>query len=272
MKNLLSRNNPKIKQIHHLLRQRKPRLETGLFVAEGIRHVGEACAARVAVEYLCYAPDLLTSDYAHQLIREQSDRGIPCYAVDTDTFTSLAGKENPQGILAVIRQPAWQLDDLSSRNFSWGVALVAPQDPGNIGTILRTIDSVGASGLLLLDDPRTSQFCADPYHPSSVRASMGAIFWYPLVSATFTSFVSWSQAHGYHIYGTSAHASMDYHAVDKFEFPLLLLMGSERQGLTPAQAEACQVMLRMPMQGRVTSLNLAVATGVMLYKIMDDFK
>ncbi len=267
MNNLLSRNNPKIKQIQQLLKQRKHRAESGLFVVEGIRHVGEACAAKANVEYICVAPEMLHSDFAIQLVQQQSDLGIPCYTVDKATFSRLASKDNPPGILAVVRQPHWQLDNLTMENFQWGVALVTPQDPGNIGSILRTIDAVDASGLLLLDDPVNNQFCADPYHPASVRASMGAIFWYPLVTTTFTDFVLWARAQGYHIIGTSAHASTDYQTVEEFKLPLILLMGSEREGLTPEQSNACEVMLRMPMKGRVTSLNLSVATGVMLYSI-----
>ena len=269
MTTLTSRNNPKIKQIRQLLGQRKERDATGLFVVEGIRHVGEAIAARAHVDYICYAPDLLTSDFAHQLVEEQSQLGIPCFAVDGDTFSSLAGKDNPQGIIAVVQQPHLTLDTLSLKNFSWGVALVAPQDPGNIGTILRTIDAVSASGLILLDDPAYKQYSADPYHPSSVRASMGSIFWYPLISATFSEFLPWVKANGYKIYGTSAHATQDYRQVEHFERPFILLMGSEREGLIPSQSTVCDGMLRIPMQGRVTSLNLAIATGVMLYSISD---
>lgn len=268
MTNLTSRNNPKIKQIHQLLSQRKQRDSSGLFVVEGIRPVGEACSAHADVAYICYAPEMLTSEYALQMIREQSDQGVQCLAVDKPTFIDLVSKENPQGILAVVRQPDLRLDALSSKILEWGVALVAPQDPGNIGTILRTIDAVSAGGLLLLDDPDNGKYCADPYHPSSVRASMGAIFWYPVVRTTFTAFASWARAQGYHIYGTSAHANTDYQAIDKYEFPLILLMGSEREGLTATQSAACEVMLRMPMKGHVTSLNLAVATGVMLYSIL----
>jgi len=269
MMTLLSRNNPRVKQVRKLLVQRKERDSARLFVVEGIRHVGEAIAAHASVEYLCYAPDLLTSDFARQLIHDQSQLGIPCLAVDGDTFTSLAGKDNPQGIIAVAHQPRMQLDSFTGENFKWGVALVAPQDPGNIGTILRTIDAVGANGLLLLDDPANNQYSTDAYHPSSVRASMGAIFWYPIVSATFSEFVQWVKAHGFTIYGTSAHATQDYHQVECFKQPLVLLMGSEREGLTPFQSVICDVMLKIPMQGRVTSLNLAVATGVMLYSISD---
>ena len=269
MTTLTSRNNPKIKQIRQLLGQRKERDATGLFVVEGIRHVGEAIAAQTSVDYICYAPDLLTSDFATQLIQEQTQRGISCFAVDRETFTGLSGKENPQGILAVVKQLHLKLESLTPKKFSWGVALVAPQDPGNIGTILRTIDAVSASGLILLDDPANKQFSSDPYHPNSVRASMGSIFWYPLISTTFSEFLPWAKGDGYKIYGTSAHATRDYRQVEHFEAPFILLMGSEREGLTPSQSVVCDVMLKIPMRGRVTSLNLAIATGVMLYSIWD---
>lgn len=269
MTTLTSRSNPKIKQVRQLLGQRKERERSGLFVAEGIRHVGEAVAAHARVEYICYSPDLLTSDFANKLIDEQSLQGTPCLAVDGDTFTGMAGKENPQGILAVIHIPQLKLDSLSPVNFPWSVALVAPQDPGNIGVILRTIDAVGASGLLLLDDPTHNQYSTDPYHPNSVRASMGAIFWHPLITANFTDFVHWVRTNGVKIYGTSAHAAQDYRQVDQFEQPMVLLMGSEREGLTPSQSAVCDVMLNIPMQGRVTSLNLAIATGLMLYTIFE---
>ncbi len=272
MTTLLSRNNPRVKQIRQLLGQRKERDSTGLFAVEGIRHVGEAIAAHASVEYLCYAPDLLTSDFANQLILDQSQLGVPCLAVDGDTFSSLAGKDNPQGIIAVVRQPRIQLDNLLVENFKWGVALVAPQDPGNIGTILRTIDAVGASGLLLLDDPANDQYSTDPYHPSSVRASMGAIFWYSIVSATYSEFAQWVKSNGFTLYGTSAHASLDYRKVECFEQPLILLMGSEREGLTASQSSVCDVMLKIPMHGRVTSLNLAIATSVLLYSISDKLR
>jgi len=244
-----------------LAQQRKARAASGLFVVEGIRHVGEAIAAGAAVEYLCYAPDLLTSEFALRLVAEQEGCGLPCYAVKPEVFASLAEKDHPAGILAVVRMRTERLEDLSPQNFPWGVALDAPQDPGNIGSILRTIDAAGASGLLLLGQ------AADPYHPSAVRASMGAIFWHPVVTATFEAFTAWAGRHAYHLYGTSAHASQDYREA-RYEKPCILLMGSERQGLSEAQAAACHTLLRMPMQGRVTSLNLAIATGVMLYEML----
>lgn len=148
-------------------------------------------------------------------------------------FKSISGRENPQGILAVVEQPTVELQTLNTNNFPWGVALVAPQDPGNIGSIIRTIDAVASSGLILLDGG------ADPYHPNSVRASMGTLFWHPLVSTTFDDFTLWTRQHGFVIYGTSAHAEEDYRDVAHFKRPMILLLGSERDGLTTDQCGIC---------------------------------
>ena len=269
MKTLTSKGNPRVKQIRALLTQRKERQASGLFVAEGIFHVGEACAAGAKLELICYSPEKLKSDFAQQLIREQESRGIECLAVSDELFASLAEKDNPPGILAVVHQSHLGLEELTSQTFQRGVALTAPQDPGNIGSILRSIDAAGASGLLLLDDPAHDQYCADPYHPSSVRASMGALFWLPVVKCKFDDFRGWVKPRGYTVYGTSAHASLDYCQVERYQQPLVLLMGSEREGLFPDQATVCNVMVKLPMQGHVTSLNLATATGIMLYKILE---
>jgi RNA methyltransferase, TrmH family len=257
-----SHSNVKIKQVR-ALRQRKARQETGLFLVEGIRHVGEAIEAKAPVEAIFYAPDLLDSPFARNLVEQQLQNGMPCYATTPEVFDTLADKENPQGILAVVRQVEQDLEDLTPTNFPWGVALVTPQDPGNLGTILRTVDAVGASGVLLLDSN------LDSYHPSAVRASMGALFWYPVVSASFQAFIHWVKLHGYHVFGTSAHGTMDYRSVENYASPRILLMGSERLGLTAEQAGVCECLVRMPMRGRATSLNLSIAAGIMLYAMLE---
>lgn len=269
MTSITSRSNPKIKLVRQL-RQRKRRQETGQFLVEGIHHVGQAIEAAASqrtgltLETILYAPDLLTSDYARQLIEQGSLLGIPCHAVSGEVFTTIADKDNPQGILAVASLSQKAITDLTPQEHPWMVALVSPQDPGNIGTILRTIDAVGASGLLLLEGG------ADPTHPNAVRASMGALFWHPLIQASFAEFAAWSHQHGYHVYGSSAHGSQDYRLIDSFERPMVLLLGSEREGLTTEQRAHCQHLLRLPMQGRVSSLNLAVAAGILLYEMLSN--
>ena len=257
---ITSTANPHIKQIR-ALSQRKQREAMGLCVAEGIFHVGEALAAG-DVAYLVYAPDVLVSPFGRELVSTAEAAGTPVYAVTADVMAAVADKDNPQGLLAVVNQRRARLEEFAPASHPWPVALVAPQDPGNVGAILRTIDAVGASGLLLLDGG------VDVYHPAAVRASMGAVFHLPVARATFAQFAAWARAGGYTIVGTSAHGRGDYRAA-AYTLPLVLLMGSEREGLSAEQTAACDLLLRLPMRGRARSLNLAAATAVFLYLIHD---
>ncbi|MEW5828053.1 MAG: RNA methyltransferase [Chloroflexota bacterium] len=271
---ITSRGNPLVKQAR-ALRQRKARQESGLFLVEGIHHVGEAVEAGWDVEAILYAPERLTSDFALRLVDEQSRRGVRCQPLSAEVFDSLAEKDNPQGLVALVRQRAWTLrpaypsgaaqgDALSllPLNFRFGAALVSPQDPGNLGAILRTIDAAGADGLFVLDGG------VDIYHPSCIRASMGTIFSTPLAQAGFDEFVTWARGKNLRLVGASAKASADYRTLDVSQ-PSVLVLGSEQKGLTPEQVAACDVTVSLPMRGRASSLNLAVAAGILLYALGD---
>lgn len=260
MELITSSSNPRVKQVRALA-QRKHREAAGLCVAEGIFHAGEAYASG-DVAYLVYAPDLLISPFGRELVDRASASGTPVYSVSSAIMNAIAGKENPQGLLAVVRQRRTLLESLRPDTHPWLVAVVAPQDPGNTGTILRTIDAVGASGLLLLDGG------VDVYHPAAIRASMGAVFHLPVAAASFAAFAEWARRNGYRVYGTSARADVDYRSAG-YSRPLVLLMGSEREGLSAEQTAVCDTLIRLPMHGHAGSLNLAVATGVFLYAIYD---
>ena len=262
MEQITSRSNSKIKAAR-ALRKRKYRASSASFLVEGIHHVGAAIEADATLETIFYAPDLIKGKFALEMIERATEQGIPCYPTSSEVFATLAAKDNPQGILAVVRQSQETLAGLNPESFSWGVACVSPQDPGNVGTILRTIDAVGASGLILIDEG------VDAYHPTAVRASMGAVFRYPVVSAPFPEFAQWVKGHKYHVFGSSARGSLDYRQVVDYQRPLILLLGSEQQGLTKEQAEICQGVVSVPMHGEVTSLNLAVAAGVLLYGMLE---
>ena len=255
---ITSASNPLIKQAR-ALHQKKARDESGLFLVEGILHVGEAAEAGWEIETLIYCPDRLKSGFGRELVDRLEKKNLRCVPVSEAAFESFAEKENPQGIAALVRQKRAALKDFPA--FSLVVALVSPQDPGNVGTILRTIDAVGADGLLLLDGG------ADPYHSSVVRASMGALFWKPFVSASFAEFAVWAKKGGYRVIGTSAHATMTVQQVKLGPQPTILLLGSEQKGLSQEQMSVCDDLLALPMRGRATSLNLAVAAGVFLYSI-----
>lgn len=252
---ITSLSNPLIKQARGL-RQRKARSESGLFLVEGIHHVGEAVEASWEVETLIYAPDLLTSGFAKDLISRLYAKSQP---VSVHVIESLTGKENPQGILALVHQKKNQLDDLKQSLHV--VVLVSPQDPGNVGTVLRTMDAVGAEVLFLLNGG------VELYHPTVVRASMGTLFWTPVVQTSFDEFALWARSGNYQLIGTSAHADTDYHSLIP-KLPWALVFGNEQKGLSSRQMDACDVTISLPMQGRTSSLNLSVAAGILLYQFL----
>jgi TrmH family RNA methyltransferase len=259
---ITSSSNPLVKQIR-ALRLHKPRQESGLFVVEGIHHVGEAIEAGWRIETLAYAPDQLTSEYGRQLVEQQIRHKGRCVALSADLFSTVADKENPQGILAVVHQQTRALEQMTSENFKTGAALVSPQDPGNVGAILRSLDAVGADGLILLEGG------VDPFHPVCVRASMGTIFWKQLAQASFVDFLQWARKNGYRLIGSSAHAKTGYRVYQPSAQATILVLGSEQKGLAHEQLAACDDTLSLPMNGRVSSLNLAVAAGILLYRLFD---
>ncbi len=254
---ITSLSNPLIKQVRKL-RQRKERAESGLFLVEGIHHVGAVIEAGWPVQIVLYDPERLVSDFGRDLVNRLEQRQIRIQALSTKVMESIAEKDHPSGLLAVVAQRRLSLADLVPHQIRYAVALVAPQDPGNVGAILRTMDAVGASALFLLNGG------VDPYHPSLVRASMGALFWIPTVSASFEEFVAWARRHQLSLIGASPHAPLSYRA---YRPPKRwgLLFGSEQKGLSPDQVEACDQTISLPMRGRLDSLNLAVAVGVLLY-------
>ncbi len=252
--------NPTIKRLR-ALRQRKAREESGLCLVEGIRLVAEAVQCGAGVEHLVVAPALLTSSFARELVAAQAAAGTPVLEVSPEVFASLAQKEDPQGLAAVARRRFARLADLPLDRRPGPVALLEPADPGNLGTIIRTADAVGAAGVIILGPG------VDPYAPAALRASMGAVFALPLVRASWEEFAAWKGATGLPLIGTSDKAPTSFQAV-VYPQPAVLLMGSEREGLAPAHQALCDLMVAIPMRGRSDSLNLAVATGVMLYELL----
>jgi RNA methyltransferase, TrmH family len=269
---ITSLTNPIVRQAR-ALRARRRRDDGELFLVEGIRPVGEAVEAGWEIESILYSPDGLTSDFGRSLLARLG-RGLQpggvmppvrnaavmtpaVLPVSARVMESLADKDNPQGLLALVHKRRSKLQDVQlSRS---GAALVSPQDPGNVGTILRTLDAIGAEALFLLDGG------VDPYHPTCVRASMGALFWKPVVQTTLAEFLDWQGRQGCQLIGTSAHAALDYRGF-KPRPPFVLLFGSEQKGLSAGQMAACEAVVSLPMRGRASSLNLAVAAGVLLYQ------
>lgn len=259
---ITSHANAHIKQFRKL-RDRKERQKTGLFTVEGLRIVAEAVEQGAEMILLLTAPDLLVSSFAQELVERVRAQGTDVQEVSADVFESISLKDGPQGVAAIVRQRWLALQDVHlAPGRNWTV-LDSIQNPGNLGTILRTQDAVGAAGLILLDQS------TDPYDPAAMRGSMGAVFTQQLVKASFAEFAGWKQRHGYALIGTSDAALVDYQTVE-YPDPVLLMMGSERQGLQPQHVALCDELVSIPMVGQNDSLNLAVATALMLYEMFNQ--
>ena len=260
---ITSAANEHIKALRKL-DQAKDRRASGNFLAEGLKAVGQAFDSGAKIHELLIAPELLISEYGRSLTELARKRDIPILELSPSVFATLARKEKPQGIAALIAQNWSDIRTSSAQSGSFWVALESIQNPGNLGTILRTCDAVGASGLILLDDS------TDPYDPAAVKASMGSIFTVPHFRADYPVFKAFlERSADLVVIGTS-----DKAATSAFEiaYPptVLLLLGSERQGLSDQYVSLCSQMLRIPMEGACDSLNISVAAGVMLYQIYQD--
>ena len=259
---ITSTANEEIKFIRKL-QIRKFRDESGFFLTEGIRPVLESAEQKAGIQRIIYCPALLKSLVAKSFIEQNQNNEIPFIEVDEKVFQSIASKDGPQGIAAVVRQKWFNLDEIIKEKMGIWVGLDSVQDPGNLGSILRTLDAIGGKGLVLLDQT------TDAYHPTSVRASMGAIFTQKLIKIQKNEFIQWNNTNKVPCFGTGCKNGIDY---QKVQYPerMILLMGSEQKGLDPQLAESCYAIIHIPMSGKVDSLNLANAASIILYEVYNQ--
>lgn len=257
---ITSTANERIKRIR-ALQMRKERDKTGLTFVEGIRSVVEAVQVEAPLEHLVVCPKLLRGKTGWDAVAIARSRDVEVIEVDEPVFRTLSKRDGPQGIAAVLKQRWERMQDIAPEAGATWVALESAADAGNIGTIVRTCDATGAEGVILLDHT------ADPFDPVAMRASTGAVFTTRLVRASFPELRDWAKANAMTIVGTAGDAAEDYRTAD-YGPSTIVLMGSERAGLPQEYQAACDLMVSIPMRGRADSLNLAVATGLVLYEVL----
>jgi len=259
---ITSRANPVIKQMR-LLRQRRHRDESGLFLVEGERLLVEAAARRAEIVAVVSASELLSSSAAQVVSSLQQREGVRSVEATCEVIASLSPREERPAVAAVARQRWERLEEVRlSGELCW-VALSETEHPGSLGTILRVSDAVGGAGIILLGPS------ADPYDPTAVRASLGAVFSQRLVRASFAEFAAWKQKQGAFVVGASPSASHEYTRVS-YRRPTVVLLGNERRGLSPEQEALCDLMVRIPMVGHCDSHHVAVAAALVLYEAFNQ--
>ena len=260
MRQITSLTNPAIKALRSL-HDRKHRRRAELFLAEGVRIVTEALDLGWQPQTLVLVEGREEEPYIRRILNKINTSETDCLTVPEAVMTKISRKDNPQMILASFHErwqsPAYVFDTPKG---CW-VVLDRVRDPGNLGTILRTADAVGAQGVILVGD------CVDAFSVETVRASMGAVFNIDLVRMTEEEFIEAARSSRFTSLGTALPASVDYREA-RWSTPLLLLMGNEQSGLSAKMMDCADQLIRMPMLGRSDSLNLAVATGLCLYEYL----
>lgn len=233
----------------------------GCFFVDGVRFVKQAVDHGARIERLVTSRPLLKNPLGQKLARRLRRGGTPWLQIDPEVFRAVAAAREPQGIGAVVRQRWTSLRRVRPGEGLCWVAVEHVRSPGNLGTILRTCDAVGAAGLICLDGG------VDPYDPTTVRASMGAIFSQRLVRCTAERLQRWARRHECLVVGASPGAARRYDRI-RFDCPTVLVFGSERKGLSPAAEQLCDFSVRIPMLGSADSLNLGVAASLLLYEVL----
>ena len=253
-------SNPLVKQARGL-RDKKNRRAEGLFLAEGLRILTEAREAGILPERLFFSQ--ASHPLLAALIVQTEAAGGEAIETDADILHKISGKDNPQAVLGIYRQFDTGLEAIDREAAPLWIVAQALRDPGNLGTILRTGDAVGAGGLILVDD------CADPFSVEAVRASMGALFTQKIAAARWPDFLAWLRGGPGELVGASLDATTDYQDAS-YRSPTFLLVGNESQGLPRAYEEACDLLVKIPMLGKADSLNAAVAAAVMAYEVINQ--
>ena len=250
--------NPVVKELR-ALHMKKERAESGLFLAEGLKLVTDALEEGWPIRTLVHATRVREQPLVARAAAAARARGASVLEVSDEVLTKICRRDNPQMVVAAFVQRLGSLADLPRPSGVW-VVLEGIRDPGNLGTIVRTVDSVGAAGVILLGET------TDPFALEAVRATMGSLFHVPLIAASLDDFVAWKRATGIRVWGTHLKGAVDYRGVAWPE-TCVLMMGNEQSGLSEAHVAVCDGIVKIPMAGRADSLNLAVATAVMLYEI-----
>lgn len=260
VKQVTSLANPLIKEIRSLA-LKKNRDGQKRFIAEGLKLVTDALDGGWPLHVLVFAKRMAGEQHLQAVAATARARGGLILEVSEKVLAAVSRRDNPQMAIGVFGQRCHDLATIAPKTNDVWVALDRVRDPGNLGTIIRTIDAVGAKGVILVGQS------TDPWGLEAVRATMGSLFHVPIAKADTAAFLQWRKSWPGMVVGTHLEGAVDYREPDYADGPVLLLMGNEQHGLPGELAVICDQLCRIPMAGQADSLNLAVAAGVMLFEV-----
>ncbi|MBL4600437.1 MAG: RNA methyltransferase [Rhizobiaceae bacterium] len=263
VKEITAVSNPVIKSIR-ALNLKKNRDADQLFIAEGLKLITDAVQIGWNIKTLIYAKNIRATPHLQEVAAIARARGASILEVSEKVLGAITRRDNPQMVVAVVKQRWEPLRDIKVQGDDVWVALDRVRDPGNLGTIIRTVDAVGAKGVILIGET------TDPFSIEAVRATMGSIFNIKTSRASLAEFKKFQSEWPGIVVATHLKGAVDYRSLNYADQPTLLLMGNEQQGLPDELAENCSNLALIPMDGKADSLNLAIATGIMLFEIRRD--
>ncbi|MBO9122460.1 MULTISPECIES: TrmH family RNA methyltransferase [unclassified Rhizobium] len=259
VKEVTSLANPIIKDIK-ALSDKKTREQSGTFMAEGLKLVIDAIELGWTIRTLVYAKAAKGKPLVEQMAAKTVASGGLVLEVSEKVLSSITRRDNPQMVVGVFENRWKPLRDIRPAKGETWIALDRVRDPGNLGTIIRTADAAGASGVILVGET------TDPFSLETVRATMGSVFAMPVSRATPEEFIAWKKQAGVSLVATHLAGSVDYRTIDYKSKPVVILMGNEQSGLPEQLAREADALARIPQQGLADSLNLAVASAVMMFE------
>ena len=247
-----SRNNPKIKDIVKLRKSSKSRASTGLYIVEGARLVFEAPRKQIKEIYV-------SDSFEQKHINQIKSLGKSYQVVSSDVFSYMSDTKTPQGILGVISKRDYNLEEILGKEEPLILMLEAIQDPGNLGTIFRTAEAAGVTGIILNGE------CADIYNPKTIRSTMGSIYRIPFVVVEqLRDVVGEVKNASIKIYGT--HLEGDFYDEMNYKNATTFIIGNEGSGLKEDTIKLADELVQVPMKGQVESLNVSVATAILVFE------
>lgn len=249
-------------QLARELKRRKYREATRRFLIEGINFVGDALKSGIRVDYLLITEKIRQRQKGRMFLQHALSREIPFFFVKEDILARLADTENPQGVLAVASMPVWDENEVIAGENALLLALDSIQDPGNLGTIIRSGDGVGVNGVFL------GGGTVDIYNPKVLRSTMGSVFRVPAFPKTdLMPLIQNLREMGFSIVAADPRANFKYYQADFRKGRFLVLIGNESHGISPALLELVDLGVCIPLRKEVESLNAAVATALILYEV-----
>jgi TrmH family RNA methyltransferase len=264
METISSRQNPKVKYICSLY-DRHCRAAEGSFIVEGYRACERLFQSNYSVEALYYCSEFWKYEHresSEALLQSAQNKFIPVFSTSKSVFEKISYREHPDGVLAISKIKSMHLDQLEFSDNLLMIILEGVEKPGNLGSIIRSAQAVGANALILCDST------VDPYNPNVIRASQGLIFSCPLVLSTNEATLAYCLKNQIQLVTTSPHASKIFWEED-FTQSTAIVMGSEKTGLSPFWLQSkLSTSIKIPIIEAADSLNVSTATALILYEAL----